>query len=129
MFESGSLDPQVAMNHRASIERYYEAYRTRDREALEALLSDDFRFRSPFGSFDGRDAMLDVIWPHVGRSWATNLRIYGEPPEFVVLYENDADPGVDHPRAHMAERIRFEGDRITEIEVFIGPEDSGPGNG
>jgi ketosteroid isomerase-like protein len=111
------------MSHRAAIERYYRAYRDRDRATLDALLADDFRFRSSFGAFDGRDAMLDAIWPMVGRSWATNLRIYGEAPEFLVLYENDAAPGVEHPRAHMAERIRFEGDRIAEIEVFIGPAD------
>jgi ketosteroid isomerase-like protein len=115
--------PGAGMDHRVAIERYYRAYRERDRAALEALLTDDFRFRSSFGAFDGRDAMLDAIWPMVGRSWATNLRIYGEPPEFVVLYENEAEPGVEHPRNHMAERIRFAGDRIAEIEVFIGPEE------
>lgn len=118
---SPAVNAGADMDHRAAIERYYRAYRDRDRAALDTLLTDDFRFRSSFGGFDGRDAMLDAIWPMVGRSWATNLRIYGEPPEYIVLYENEAEPGVEHPRAHMAERIRFEGDRIAEIEVFIGP--------
>ena len=108
------------MNYREAVERYYRAYRERDRATLEVLLIPDFRFRSSFGDFDGRDAMLDQIWPHVGLSWATNRHIVGEGPELVALYEHETAPGHEQPRARMAERFRFEGERIAEIEVFIG---------
>lgn len=108
------------MDYLGAIERYYRAYRDRDRKALQALLTRDFRFISSFGEFDDRDTMLDRIWPHVGRSWATNPKVIGDGPELVAFYEHETAPGVEQPRARMAERIRFEGERIAEIEVFIG---------
>ena len=108
------------MSYHDAIERYYAAYRERDRAVLEELLTADFRFISSFGEFNDRDRMLDQIWPSVGGSWATNLEVFGTGPEFVVIYEHATAPGVERPRARMAERIRFEGERIAEIEVFIG---------
>lgn len=39
----------------------------------------------------------------------------------MVVYRHEAAPGVDPPPALMAERLRFEGNRIAEVEVFIGP--------
>jgi hypothetical protein len=120
--EQVSGEATGSVDHRAAIESYYRAYRERDRAALERLLTDDFRFRSSFGAFDGRDAMLDAIWPAVGRSWAVDLEIHGTAPEYVVTYRHGALAGVEHPLNRMAERIRFEGDRIAEIEVFLGPE-------
>lgn len=108
------------MDYRGAIERYYRAYRERDREALAALLTADFHFVSPFGEYRERDAMLDEIWPSVGHTWASNLRIFGEGPAFVVLYEHENAPGAPRPPMAMAEHVRFEGDRIAAIEVFIG---------
>lgn len=69
--------------------------------------------------------MLDEIWPAVGRTWATRLRIFGQAPEFVVRYEHEhtvaAGAGLS-----MAEYIRFEGEQIVEIEVFQGRSLSSP---
>jgi hypothetical protein len=108
------------MDYKTAIEKYYRAYRDRDRESLRNLLTPDFRFSSSFGDYDERDRMLESIWPGVGRSWATRLRIIGEGPEFVVLYEHENAPGVERPILRMAEYVRFAGDRIAEIEVFVG---------
>jgi hypothetical protein len=108
------------MDYHKAIEQYYRAYRDVDRERLCSLLKPDCHFVSSFGEYRDRDAMLDEIWPAVGRSWAAKLRIFGQAPEFVVLYEHDTASGVDRPGMSMAEYIRFEGDRIAEIEVFQG---------
>lgn len=108
------------MDYRDAIERYYRAYRDRDQESLRSLLMPDFHFASSFGEYNERDAMLDEIWPGTGQTWATNLRIFGQGPEFVVLYEHENAPGVERPALCMAEYVRFEGDRIAEIEVFFG---------
>jgi hypothetical protein len=108
------------MDHRRAISRYYAAYRERDRAALESLLAPDVHFRSAFGEYRHRDAMLDDIWPHVGQVWATNLRVFGDGPDFVVLYEHADPSGPVHPPVTMAEYVRFAGDRIVEIEVFSG---------
>ena len=108
------------MTYRNMIEQYYKGYKDRDREMIRAVLADDFRFVSSFGEFRGRDAMLEAIWPSVGQAWATNLRIFGDGPEFVVLYEHENVPGAERPPMTMAEYIRFDGDEIARIEVFVG---------
>jgi hypothetical protein len=116
------------MDYHGAIERYYQAYRDRDRESLRSLLVPKFHFVSSFGEYDDRDGMLDDIWPAVGRTWATNLRVFGQGPEFVVLYEHENAPGVECPSMSMAEYIRFEGERIAEIEVFFGRSVVPPGS-
>jgi hypothetical protein len=105
--------------HRA-IERYYRAFRERDRETLRALLTPDFHFISSFGEYRERDVMLDAIWPAVGQTWAKHLRIFGAGPEFVVLYEHENAPGTQRPPMRMAEYVRFEGERLAAIEVYVG---------
>lgn len=108
------------MDHRDAIIRYYEAFRVRDRESLRALLTPDFLFSSSFGEYRDRDAMIEEIWPGVGQAWASKLRIFGDGPEFMVRYEHEIAPGVERPPMTMAEYVRFDGDRIAEIEVFVG---------
>lgn len=108
------------MNYHALIEQYYRGFKERDREMIRAVLTPEFHFVSSFGEFRGRDAILDTIWPSVGQAWATNLRIFGDGPEFVVLYEHENAPGAQRPPMTMAEYVRFDGDRIAMIEVFSG---------
>ena len=108
------------MNYHDTIHRYYHAFRDRDRETLRRVLAPGFHFVSAFGEFRERDAMLDAIWPSVGQAWATNLRIFGDGPEFVVLYEHETAPGAARPPMAMAEHLRFEGDRLASVEVFVG---------
>jgi hypothetical protein len=114
------------VTHRDLVERYYLAFRERDRESLRALLTPGFRLVSGYGEFRGRERMLDEIWPTVGKTWAVNLRIFGDGPELVALYEHAPTEAAERPPHSMAERFRFEGDRIAEIEVFIGREISAP---
>lgn len=108
------------MDYHGAIERYYRAYRERDLEGLRALLTPDFHFVSSFGEYRERDAMLEEIWPAVGQAWATKLRVFGDGPEFVVLYEHENAPGVQRPPMSMAEYLRFHGALIAEVEVFLG---------
>ncbi len=108
------------MDYQTAIESYYRAFRERDRERLRSLLRPDCHFVSSYGEYRARDAMLDEIWPAVGQSWATNLRVFGQAPEFVVTYELEHAPGVQRPAVRMAECIRFKGEHIGGIEVFFG---------
>lgn len=110
------------MHHHELIESYYRCFRERDRATLEKILLPDFHHISSFGEHFNRDRMLDTIWPAVGRSWARNIEILGEPPEFMVRYEVES-PG--HPVTRMAEYVQFKGELIAEIEVYIGRELSG----
>jgi hypothetical protein len=108
------------MNHRQTIESYYRAFRERDLEGLRSILTPDFRHVSSFGEWRDRDAMLDAIWPAVGQTWAVNLQIFGDVPEFMVRYQHESLPGLQRPAMSMAEFIRFDGDKIAEIEVYVG---------
>jgi hypothetical protein len=110
------------MDYHETIELYYRAFRERDREGLRAILTPGFRHVSSFGEWNARDAMIEAIWPGVGQSWATNLRIFGEGPELIVRYDHETAPGAPFPPRSMAEYIRFDGDRIAEVEVYIGRE-------
>lgn len=114
------------MNHRQIIEQYYRAFRERDRETLRSILTPDFHHVSTFGEWRDRDAMLEAIWPAVGKTWSVNLQIFGTAPEFMVRYQHESLPGVVQSPMSMAEFIRFDGTRIAEIEVYFGRELQSP---
>ena len=101
------------MDQRDAIRSYFQAFRDRDRATLERLLTPDFLHLSPFGRFDDRDRMLDEVWPSVGQHWAEDIEVYGDSPAYMVRYRHSTG-------SLMAEYVRFEGDRIAEIEVFVG---------
>lgn len=103
------------MDHEAAIQSYFRCFQERDRAGLERLLTPSLRHVSPFGIYDDRDSMLDEIWPAVGRNWAVDIRVFANEPEFMVRYRHSGERG-----GTMAEYFRFEGDRIAEIEVFVG---------
>lgn len=94
-----------------------ELMRERDQETLRAILTPDFHHVSSFAEYQARDKMLQAIWPTVGQSWVRDLRIFGEAPEFMFRYEVESQ---QRPPMSMAEYVRFEGDRIAEIEVYLG---------
>ncbi len=109
----------MAAEHHDSIRAYYRAFRDKDRGTLERILTDGFRHASPMGEFNGRDAMLDAIWPGVegcaDLPRAGELEILGEHPGFVVRYQHEGSSG-----GRFAEFFRFAGDKIAEIEVYMG---------
>lgn len=107
------------MEYRQIIQAYYQSYREADPEILRSVLTDDFRHISAFRQFDNPDEMIESIWSEVGKSWAEDLQIFGTHPEYLVRYRVT---GSDRPARNMAEYIRFEGEKIAEIEVFMGRE-------
>ena len=109
------------MDHEAAIRSYYRCFRERDRAGLEWLLTADFRHVSPFGIHEDRDRMLDEIWPHVGRTWAVDLEIFGNGPDYMVRYRHAGE----HEGGTLAEHIRFDGDRIAKIHVYVGRSEAG----
>ena len=103
------------MNHKDAIRDYFRAYKDKDRATLERVLAPDLIHRSPFGVFEGRDSMLDQIWPSVGAVWAIDLEILGDAPRYMVRYRHS-----DGSPARFAEYFFFDGDRIAEIDVYLG---------
>jgi ketosteroid isomerase-like protein len=105
------------MEKREVVAEYYRCYRDRDLEALRAILAPNFRHKSSFGEYADRDAMLAEIWPTVGKSWARDLQIIGGESEFVARFVVESK---ERPPQRMAEYIRFEDDRIAEVETYLG---------
>lgn len=104
-----SSDPNAS-----AIRLYFDCFRTRDRAALEQLLAPDLRHVSPWSTYDSRDVMLDEIWPHVGQTWAVEVRVFGEGADYVAMYKHDGEGS-----ACLAERFRFGADgKICEIRVY-----------
>lgn len=107
------------MKYEQIIKQYYQSYKDADKESLRDLLTPDFKHISDFATYTDRDKMIEDIWPAVGKTRAEDLQIFGSHPEFMVCYKVT---GGERPARRMSEYIRFEGDKITEIEVFMGRE-------
>lgn len=107
------------MEYRETIKTYFRSYKEADRETLRSLLTDDFHHISAFSEFNDPDEMLDTIWAEVGKSWAEELEIFGEHPEYMVRYKV---VGGDQPARYMSGYIQFKDDKIAEIESYTGRE-------
>jgi hypothetical protein len=98
------------VKYHKTIAEYYRCFREKDQAPLHTLLTPDFHHVSSYAEYSNREAMLRLIWPMVGRAWATDLRIFGEAPEFMVRYRLESQ---DRSPANMAEYIRFEANQIA----------------
>ena len=105
------------MKPQEAIQKYYNCFREADKEGLRSLLTHDFKHKSSHAVYNDRDAMLEEIWSEVGSHWAEDLRFFGSGPEYMVCYTVNNDEG---PICSMAEYIKFDGDKIAEIESFRG---------
>ena len=104
-------------DRRERVKQYYDCYARGDRETLTTLLVKPLSFTSSYAEYDDRDSMLDAIWPHVAQNTNTtaNLEIFGMGDRLMVKYDL-VGSGV----ASMCEFIRFSGQKIAAIEVFVG---------
>lgn len=99
------------------VRRYFAVYQAADREAMEALLADDFTFRSPWDDI-GRATYFAHCWPHAGSfRFRDDMKIFAEGDEAFVRYETEGKPGGTFRNA---EFFRCAGDRIRSIEVYFG---------
>jgi ketosteroid isomerase-like protein len=99
-------------------QRYYEGYQSRDREAIEALLAEDFTFTSPWDDHIDRATYFSRCFPHAGEfRFRFPLRIFVDGDEAVIVYETEGKQGGTF---HNAELFRFAGGRIRSITVFFG---------
>ncbi len=101
---------------REAIRRYFACFRSKDLETLRGLLAPGLVHTSPWARYEGRDAMLEEVWPQVsGEVWTEDLEIFGDGPGYLVRYRHGG-----RSTAHLAEYFRFDGARIAEIEVYCG---------
>lgn len=98
--------------------RYFEVYQAADREALEALLHEDFTFTSPWDDHISRARYFEHCFPHAGEfRFRFPLKIFVHGDEAVIIYHTDGKTG---GAFHNAELFKFEDGRIRSIDVFFG---------
>ena len=107
-------------NHRLELARdCYRAYESGDRRAVEALLSDDFKFSSPADVGIDRARYFERCWPNSAsiRDYRFE-RLVEAGDEVIVTYECTRNDGT---RFRNTEVLAFDADdRIRGAEVYFG---------
>jgi ketosteroid isomerase-like protein len=100
----------------------YEAFAAGDREAVERLLADDFRFSSPLDVDLDRAGYFERCWPGAGKTVEhfEIERLIDRGTEVLVTYSARRPDGTRFRNAEVFS-LDDEG-RIVEIEVYFGWE-------
>lgn len=100
------------------VNRYFAAYVTGDRRGIEALLTPDFTFTSPQEDHIDRATYVERCWALAGTYEYTDLKsVVVSDNECFVLYESKSKSG---NLQRNVELLRFKGDRLQCVEVFVG---------
>jgi ketosteroid isomerase-like protein len=98
----------------------YEAFAAGDRDAIERLLADDFRFHAPPDPDLDRAGYFERCWPHAGGGQEFEfVRLIESGDEVVVTYEGTRRDGT---RFRNTEVLTIDGDRVRRAEVYFGWE-------
>jgi ketosteroid isomerase-like protein len=110
---------RMPTNHRIRLARAcYEAYQNDDRQALEALIADDFAFWSPYDDGIDRATYFERCWPgHETTAAFEFKRLHELGDEVLVTYEAER---VDGTRFRNTEVLTFAGDQVRLVEVYFG---------
>lgn len=96
----------------------YRAYETSDRDLIEGLLADDLTFYSPPDPGIDRTQYFERCWPNAGQIASFEfVRLIESGDEVVVTYESTKSDG---HRFRNTEVLTFDGDKITQVEVYFG---------
>ncbi|UPK26391.1 nuclear transport factor 2 family protein [Bradyrhizobium sp. 195] len=94
-----------------------KAYIDKDRAAIEAVLSDDYRFSSPVDNQLDRATYLSRCWPNSERTTSFDEMLAIEDGDrAVIVYEAAAG---DH-KFRNCEVATVRGDKIVRVEVYFG---------
>lgn len=96
----------------------YRAFASADRDTVESVLAEDFRFSSPVDVGLDRRGYFERCWPGAGRGQEFEfVRLVEFGDEVIVTYEAKAPDG---QRGRNTEIFTFKGDQICEVEVYFG---------
>jgi ketosteroid isomerase-like protein len=100
------------------IRSLFEAYRSKDRKVVEAVLAEDFTFTSPYDDRIDRAVYFERCWPNserIKRHILEKIVVQGE--EAFVLYKCVIKDGTEFRNT---EFFTFDGDRIRSVDVYFG---------
>jgi ketosteroid isomerase-like protein len=102
----------------ALIRHCYSAYERKDRQAIEALLADDFTFTSPLDDHIDRAAYFERCWPNSRTIRAFTIeQLFVQGTEAFARYRVELDDGKEFRNV---EFFRVEGSKIAEVDVYFG---------
>ena len=102
------------------VRRYFRAYETRDRNAIEELLSEDFVFTSPLDDHIDRATYFGRCWPNSERIKAFRIeKLFAVGSQAFILYELLPLHGASFRNT---EFLVKEGNKIKEVVVFFGAQ-------
>ena len=106
----------------------YEAYVSKDRAALEALIAPDFHFTSPLDNRIDRATYFARCWPNSERVADFKfVRLVRDGDQVIVTYEMRRRGG---GVLRNTEVVMVRGGKIVEVEVYFGwdlPHEAPPG--
>lgn len=95
----------------------YEAYVSKDRAAIEALIADDFHFSSPLDNRIDRATYFARCWPNSAIIEGYDfVRFVADEERVYVTYDARTIEG----RFRNTEVLTMRGDQIIEAEVYFG---------
>jgi ketosteroid isomerase-like protein len=96
----------------------YDAYVRKDRDAIEALIADDFHFTSPLDNRLDRRTYFRRCWPNSRRIRAfAYIHLVADGELVFVTYEGS---NLDGGRFRNTEVLTVRGQQIVEAEVYFG---------
>ncbi len=105
------------MKHKTTIENFFMAWRQRDWEFVDGVITNDFTFTSPYDDHIDRETYKSKCWDSVEE--------IGE-FDFVSLIENETEAfaryrnKINGEKVQNTEHFIFEGDKIKAVVVFFG---------
>jgi ketosteroid isomerase-like protein len=112
---------QTAADARANVEiarAAYDAYVTKDRAALEALIADDFHFTSPLDNRLDRETYFRRCWPNSEAIAGFDvINLVTDANRVLVTYEGRNTNG---HRFRNTEILSIRDNRIVDVEVYFG---------
>jgi ketosteroid isomerase-like protein len=95
----------------------YDAYVTKDRGALEALIANDFRFTSPLDNGLDRERYFEICWPNSANIQGFDiLHMIEHGDNVFVTYEGRSG----QKRFRNTEIMTVRGGKVVAVEVYFG---------
>ncbi len=96
----------------------FEAYRTKDRASIEALLADEFTFTSPYDDAINRDDYFRLCWANASRIEEHVLeKVVDDGDEVMVRYLCRTIGGKEFRNV---ETFEFSGGKVSAVNVYFG---------
>jgi ketosteroid isomerase-like protein len=100
------------------ITRLFDAFKALDRNTAEAVLSDDFRFTSPYDDAIDKATYFERCWPNIDRIRSQTLeKIFVEGDAAFVEYRCETN---DRTEFRNVEFFTFDRDRVRSVSVYFG---------